>query len=84
MDSSIARATSYQQTPNSNRNCPALTSNTGVPVQRDLALVQHIVERRPAAARIVLCLRAEQVLVAHDALVHARLVELVVNACARA
>lgn len=63
------------------RRMPALTGNAGVPVQRDLALVQHIVERRPAAARIELGLRAEQVLVAHDALVHARLVELVVFAC---
>lgn len=57
-----------------------LTRNAGISVQRDFTLVEHIVERRPAAARIELCLGAEQLLVTDDALVQTFLVKLVVFA----
>jgi hypothetical protein len=45
--------------------------------QLDLALVEDVVERRPAAARVKLCVRREQWLAAHDARVHAQFAVLV-------
>lgn len=57
-----------------------ITCNACVPVQRHLALLEHIVERRPAAAAVVLGVRREQVLAAHDALVNAFVVAFVVFA----
>lgn len=55
-------------------------SNTSARVRRqlDFPLVQDVVEGRPAAAAVVLGLRAEQCLFADDAHVSTRLVELVV------
>lgn len=57
-----------------------LTRNARISMQRDFTLVEHIVERRPAAARIEFGLGAEQLLVTHDALVQTFFVKLVVFA----
>lgn len=51
---------------------------SGVFGQFDASLIQNLVERRPAASAVVLGVRGEQFLLAHDAGVRPLLVELVV------
>jgi len=46
--------------------------------QFDASLIQNLVERGPAASAVVLGVRGEQFLIAHDAGVRSLLVELVV------
>lgn len=57
-----------------------ITCEAAIFVQCDFALFKHIVECRPATTRIILGVRSEEILVAHDALIDALLVEFVVFA----
>lgn len=50
-------------------------------MQRDFSLVDDIIERWPTTTRIVFGVRAKQVLMTDDTLVHPLLVVLVVTPC---
>lgn len=52
-------------------------------MQRDFSLIDDIIERWPTTTRIVFGIRAKQVLMTDDTLVHPLLVVLVVTPCKR-
>lgn len=56
------------------------TCDAAIFVQCDFALFKYIVECRPAATRIILCIGSEEILVAHDTLIDALLIKFIVFA----
>lgn len=73
------REHNYKRYANEGRSRWQSLTMRGVFGQLNASLIQNLVERRPAASAVVLRVRGEQFLIAHDAGVRSLLVELVVT-----